>query len=245
MALVLVADWIVQTANVAFGISAILFPVLFILVFALHPGLLKPRLVKNEDDIMKRVRNNKVMHGGHVLMILSVPLLILTAIKMISLTQFGELAWLGFAGGVAAMAGAIFLAVDKGALCLVVSAFDTLSDEDFAMLKPGFRTMSQKASWLKLVWGIMLLPVGFIILGDCWPERPSFCTVGGRLLDRGCVAPVRAGRIRNHQSGWFDPLDRCIDTHGIKLVRPSLNLVQYDMFLIPVMLYKRSNFLPA
>jgi len=104
------------------------------------------------------------MHFGHVLMIFSVPLLILTAVKLTFLTQAGAFSGLGFAGGIVAILGAIFLAVDKGALCLVVSAFDTLQDKEFAQLKAGFRTISQKASWLKLVWGIVLLPLGFIIL---------------------------------------------------------------------------------
>jgi hypothetical protein len=164
MITVSIATWLIQFGNTACGISAIVFPLFFVFAFATHPGLLKPKLVKNEDDIMRRVRRNKLMHFGHVLMIFCVPLLILTAVKMTFLAQVGALSGLGFAGGIVAILGAIFLAVDKGALCLVVSAFDTLQDKEFAQLKPGFRTISQKASWLKLVWGIVLLPLGFIIL---------------------------------------------------------------------------------
>jgi hypothetical protein len=164
MTTISVANWLIQFVNTACGVSAIIFPFLFVFAFATHPNLLKPKLVKNEDDIMRRVRKNKLMHFGHVLMIFSVPLLILTAVKLTFLTQSGDLSGLGFAGGIVAILGALFLAVDKGALCLVVSAFDTLQDKEFAQLKPGFRTISQKASWLKLVWGIVLLPLGFIIL---------------------------------------------------------------------------------
>jgi hypothetical protein len=189
MTTISIAAWLVQLANTTCGISAIVFPLLFIFAFATHPDLLKPKLVKNEDDIIRRVRKNKLMHIGHVLMIFSVPLLILTALKLTFLTQTGTLSTLGFAGGIVAILGAIFLAVDKGALCLVVSAFDTLQDNEFAQLKPGFRTISQKASWLKLVWGIVLLPLGFIILaianlgGPAIPSWQCICLlIGSGLL---------------------------------------------------------------
>jgi len=189
MTTISIATWLVQFANTACGISAIVFPLLFIFAFATHPDLLNPKLVKNEDDIIKRVRKNKLMHIGHVLMIISVPLLILTAIKLTFLAQAGALSGLGLAGGTIAILGAIFLAVDKGALCLVVSAFDTLPDNEFAQLRPGFKTISQKASWLKLVWGIVLLPLGFIILaianlgGLTIPSWQCICLlVGSGLL---------------------------------------------------------------
>jgi hypothetical protein len=188
MTTVSIATWLIQFVDKASGISAMLFPFLFLLAFAPHPNLLKPKMVKNEDGIMRRVRKNKLMHIGHVLMIISVPLLVLTAIKMIGLTQAGHLSVLGFAGGIVAILGAIFLAVDKGALCLVVSAFDTLQDREFAQLKPGFKTMSQKASWVKLVWGIALLPLGFIILafanlgGPTLPSWQCICLIIGPVL---------------------------------------------------------------
>lgn len=189
MTTISIATWLAQFVDKTSGISAIVFPLLFIFAFATHPDLLKPKLVKNEDDIIRRVRNNKLMHIGHVLMIFSVPLLILTATKLTFLAQAGTLSGLGFAGGIVAILGAIFLAVDKGALCLVVSAFDTLQDKEFSQLKPGFRTISQKASWLKLVWGIVLLPSGFIILaianlgGLTLPSWQCICLlIGSGLL---------------------------------------------------------------
>jgi hypothetical protein len=181
-------SWLIQFFNIACGISAILFPLLFVFAFATHPGLLKPKLVKNEDDIIRRVRKNRLMHFGHVLMIFSVPLLILTAVKLTFFTQTGALSGLGFAGGIVAILGAIFLAVDKGALCLTVSAFDTLPDKEFAQIKPAFRTISRKASWLKLVWGILLLPLGFILLaianlgGLTLPAWQCICLLLGSLL---------------------------------------------------------------
>jgi len=188
MTTVSIAAWLIQFFNIACGISAIVFPLFFVFAFATHPGLFKPKLVKNEDDIIKRVRKNRLMHFGHVLMIFSVPLLILTAVKLTFLTQAGDLSGLGFAGGIVAILGATFLAVDKGALCLTVSAFDTLPDKEFAQIKPAFRTISRKASWLKLVWGILLLPLGFILLaianlgGLTLPAWQCICLLLGSLL---------------------------------------------------------------
>lgn len=42
--------------------------------------------------------------------------------------------WYGFIGAVAGIFGAFILAVDKRSLCLVLSAFDTLPDAQFAQV---------------------------------------------------------------------------------------------------------------
>jgi hypothetical protein len=137
---------------------------LFILAFLSHPHILRPRIVKSALDVMARIRNRKLLHAGHILMIVSVPMLILTAIRMLGLALAGPFSGLALAGCVLAVLGSIVLAVDKGALCLTVSAFDTLSDSEFQPMEPGFRVLFQKASWMKLVWGIVLLPAGFLLL---------------------------------------------------------------------------------
>jgi hypothetical protein len=67
-------------------------------------------------------------------------------------------------GGIIAVCGAVILAADKGALGLVVSAFDTLSDHEFAQLKPGLRVMQKLAGWLVLLRLLVLLPLGFALL---------------------------------------------------------------------------------
>ncbi len=55
------------------------------------------------------------------------------------------------------------LAADKGALCLTMSALDKLPNEEFAQMMPGLLVMFAKEGWLVLLWGIMLLPIGFAI----------------------------------------------------------------------------------
>ena len=60
-----------------------------------------------------------------------------------------------------AVLGALALAADKGALCLTMSALDELSDTEFTSMMPGLLAMFSKRGWLVLLWGILLLPVGF------------------------------------------------------------------------------------
>jgi hypothetical protein len=44
-----------------------------------------------------------------------------------------------------------------------MSALDTVSDEAFSAMMPGLRAMFSKKGWMRLLWGIMLLPAGFAI----------------------------------------------------------------------------------
>jgi hypothetical protein len=53
------------------------------------------------------------------------------------------------------------LAADKGALCLTMSALDELSDTEFSRMTPSLFAIFSKRGWLALLWGIVLLPLGF------------------------------------------------------------------------------------
>ena len=59
--------------------------------------------------------------------------------------------------------GALMLAADKGALCLTMSALDSLPENQFAEMMPGLLVMFGKEGWLVLIWGLLLLPIGFVI----------------------------------------------------------------------------------
>ena len=54
--------------------------------------------------------------------------------------------------------GAFILAVDKGALCLVLSAFDTLPEAEFQEFVPFLSVVVNKAGLLWVVWLLPLLP---------------------------------------------------------------------------------------
>jgi len=75
----------------------------------------------------------------------------------------GRGAWYGFVGGVLGVFGAFMLAVDKGALTLVLTAFQTIPDEQFMNILPALQALLDKAGWLWILWLFLFLPVGFIL----------------------------------------------------------------------------------
>ena len=113
-----------EIIQIGLGLAFILFPVLFIFAFAVHPNLLHPQLLRPEELIL-RAHGNDLLQFGHVLVTLSTALLIVVALHFMRLLNNSAGAWAGFIGAVVAILGAVFLAVDKGALCLTMSAFDT------------------------------------------------------------------------------------------------------------------------
>jgi hypothetical protein len=155
-------DLISQVGQISTGAAFILFPLIFIFAFAVHPGLLRPRLLQPEE-IIRRARRNKLLQLAHSLVLLSTTLLIVMAIHFMKILDQGSAAWAGLIGAVLAVLGAILLAADKGALCLTMSALDTVPEEKFSAMMPGLLAIFSKKGWMILVWGMLLLPVGFVI----------------------------------------------------------------------------------
>jgi hypothetical protein len=148
--------------QIGVGLAFIIFPMLFIFAFAVHPDLLQPHLLGPEELIL-RAHGNALLQFGHVLVTLNTTLLIVVALQFMKLLDRSSGAWAGFIGAAIAIVGAIILAADKGALCLTMSAFDTLPEKVFAQIMPGVLAMFTKQGWLVLLWGIVLLPIGFAI----------------------------------------------------------------------------------
>jgi hypothetical protein len=151
-----------QVLQISTGAAFILFPLIFVFAFSVHPGLLRPRLLKPEE-LIRRARRNKLLQLAHSLVLLSTALLIVMAIHFMKILSQGSAAWAGLMGAVLAVLGAILLATDKGALCLTMSALDTVPEEKFAAMMPGLLAMFSKKGWMILLWGIVLLPVGFAL----------------------------------------------------------------------------------
>jgi hypothetical protein len=168
-----------QIQQIVTGAAFILFPLIFVFAFSAHPGLLKPRLL-NAEGIIQRARRNKLLQFGHVLVLLSTALLVIMSIRFAELSAGSNAAWAGYTGGALAILGAIFLAADKGALCLTMSALDTVSEEKFSAMMPGLLAMYSKKGWMVLLWGLLLLPLGFAIQ-----------TVG--LIQIGALSPWQSG----------------------------------------------------
>lgn len=176
-----------QTKRTGVGLVFIIFPLLFIFAFAVHPDLLQPRLLGPEEIIL-RAHGNGLLQFGHVLVTLSTALLIVVALHFMKLLEHSTSAWAGFVGASVAILGAIILAADKGALCLTMSAFDTLTEKVFAQIMPGVLAMFTKQGWLVLLWGIVFLPIGFAIQAiallktDTFPRWQSLLFLIGVLL---------------------------------------------------------------
>jgi hypothetical protein len=151
-----------QIKQIGIGLAFIIFPMLFIFAFAGHPDLLQPHLLGPEELIL-RAHSNGLLQFGHVLVTLNTALLIVVALHFMKMLDRSSGAWTGFIGAAIAILGTIILAADKGALCLTMSAFDTLPEKVFAQIMPGVLALFTKQGWLVLLWGIVFLPIGFAI----------------------------------------------------------------------------------
>ena len=180
-------SFLAQIQQLGTGAAFILFPLIFIFAFSIHPGLLTPRLLQPKATIL-RARRNKWLQFGHALVLLSTALLVVLAITFMNLLSQGDAGWMGVVGGGLAVLGAILLAADKGALCLTMSALDTLPDETFSAMMPGLLAMFGKKGWMVLLWGMVLLPVGFalqaigLLQGNALPAWQSALFLAGVLL---------------------------------------------------------------
>jgi hypothetical protein len=143
------------------GLALILFPLIFVFAFAVHPGLLNPHFL-GPQELIQRAHQNGLLQFGHLLVTLCTVLLIASALHFMTLLKKSA-AWAGTIGGMLAIVGAVILAADKGALCLTMSALDNLSAAQFSQMLPGLLAMFAKQGWLVILWGIVLLPIGFAV----------------------------------------------------------------------------------
>lgn len=144
------------------GMAFILYPLFAGFAFAVHPNLLDMGIDHTVQEKIAEFRGNDILHFGHILMILAVPMLIVIALHFMGMLKY-RAGWWGFIGGNIAIVGAVILAVDKGALCLVPSAFDIVPEHEYAHLIPGIEAMFHYKGWLWLLYFLPLLPVGFLI----------------------------------------------------------------------------------
>jgi hypothetical protein len=151
-----------QVKKILYGWSLILFPIMLLLGFLMHPDLLSFELTTTAQQLADKFRHSELFHIGHLIVTLAVPLIIAAQLGIMARLQ-GKGIWYGFIGAVVGIFGAFILAVDKGSLCLVLSAFDTLPDAQFAQLVPSLQVIVDRAGLLWLNWLLVLLPLGAII----------------------------------------------------------------------------------
>lgn len=151
---------LISTQRIGTGLSFVIFPIVFVFAFSVHPNLLHPRLL-NPSELILRARGDGLLQFAHAMVTLNTALLVVVALHFKSLLDRGPGAWAGFLGASVAVLGSLALATDKGALCLTMSALDELPDAAFTDMMPGLLAIFSKQGWLVLLWGIVLLPVGF------------------------------------------------------------------------------------
>jgi hypothetical protein len=144
------------------GLAFILFPLLFIVAFAFHPGLSSPHMLSPRELVL-RARHADLMQLGHVLDMFGTVFLIVIALRFMKLLDRGSAAWAGLIGAALAIWGVMMLAALKGALCLTMTAVDTVPDQEFAQMMPGLVAMFSRKGWMVLLWSIVCLPIGFAI----------------------------------------------------------------------------------
>ncbi len=144
------------------GLALIVFPMVWVFAFAVHPHLLSPHLL-GPEDLIRRARGNGLLQFGHVLVTLNTALLVVITVHFIRLLDRTRAARVGLLGASLAVVGACLPAADKGAMCLTLSAIDTLPLLDVDQMMPGLVAIFSFRGWVAIVWGIVLGPLGVLI----------------------------------------------------------------------------------
>jgi hypothetical protein len=151
---------LVWTKRIGTGLCFVIFPTVFVFAFAVHPDLLSPRLLAPSELIL-RARSQGLLGFAHAMVTINTALMLVVALHFMKVLEGSASAWAGLVGAALAVLGTLALAADKGALCLTMSALDGLSDAEFTAMMPGLLAIFSKQGWMVLIWGILLLPLGF------------------------------------------------------------------------------------
>lgn len=145
------------------GVCFVVFPLVWVAAFAAHPNLLSPRLALGPVELIQRAHGDGLLQFVHVLVTVNTALLVVLALEFMRLLDGTAAARAGLAGAGMAILGACMLAADKGALCLTMSALDTLPEREFAPMLPGLVAIFSFKGWMAVVWGLLLMPVGVMV----------------------------------------------------------------------------------
>lgn len=152
-----------EAARIGTGLAFVVMPLVFVFAFSAHPGLLHPRILSPEQ-LIDRARGRRLLHAGHALVTINTALMVVVAVHLGRVVARHGGGWAALIGTTLAVLGTITLAADKGAFCLTMSALDELTDQDFAAARPALSAIFAKKGWLWLVWGMVLIPIGFAVL---------------------------------------------------------------------------------
>ena len=156
-------DSLQRFKRVGTGLCFILFPAIWVFAFAAHPGLLEPRLLLGPEELIRRAHGNGLLQLGHALVTVNTAVFVVLTLHFMRLLDGTPAAWAGVIGAGLAILGVCMLAADKGALCLTMSALDTVPEKDFAPMMPGLLAIFSFKGWAALVWGLVLMPIGVLV----------------------------------------------------------------------------------
>ncbi|MBT8218233.1 MAG: hypothetical protein KJP00_00300 [Bacteroidia bacterium] len=145
-----------------YALSIILYPIMLFIGFVTHPNLLAMEPLHTVEQLVSRFHNNPMYHIGHLVVTFAVPVIIVYFVGTMNLLQGRGIKY-GFWGAVLGVFGAFILAVDKGALCLTMSAFDTLPEDQFAQFTPYLEVIVSKKGSLFIVWLLFALVIGGVL----------------------------------------------------------------------------------
>lgn len=148
--------------TIAAGAALLLFPAIWVFAFAVHPDLFHPQLL-GPEELVRRAHGNALLQFAHVLVTLDTALMIAIAVHFMRLLDRTRYAWVGLVGAGLAVLGACLLAADKGAMCLTMSALDTLPANEFERMMPGLVAIFSVKGWMVLIWGMLLGPLGVLL----------------------------------------------------------------------------------
>jgi hypothetical protein len=178
---------VARAKRIGTGLCFIGMPLAFVFAFAVHPDLLHPRLL-GPEELIARAHHAGLLQLGHVVVTLASALLVVIAVHFMTLLDRTGGAWAGLLGAAIAVLGTVMLAADKGAFCLTMTALDTVPEEQFAAMTPGLLAMFSLKGYMVLLWGIVLLPVGFalqavaLLVTRAFPPWPTVLFLLGVLF---------------------------------------------------------------
>ena len=76
-----------EVKRVGSGLALIVFPLIFIVLFATHPNLFNISMVTDVNVRIEEFHGNDFLHFMHFVMLLCVPILIVVALKLMGLLK--------------------------------------------------------------------------------------------------------------------------------------------------------------
>ncbi|HUI90084.1 MAG TPA: hypothetical protein VLX61_15300 [Anaerolineales bacterium] len=148
-----------EAKRIGTGLAFILFPLIFIFAFAVHPGLFTPHRL-SDTELILRAHHNVLLAFGHAMVLFDAAILVAVTVGLMRILDRTQAAWAGFLGAVLTVVSAVALGAEKGAECLTLSALDVLPESQFTQMMPGLLAIFSHQGWMILVMGVLLLAVG-------------------------------------------------------------------------------------